>query len=174
VNHKRLCSEERLGVRRRGARKPALGTRAPMIVPQAPNQRSSVDFAFRPVPRWPSPAHRCRVDDGTRECLALVADASIAGSRVARELDELLTARGKPHIIVSDHGTELTSEAILGWPVHRIVRHKSGISRQTDAAQSIECPTRQRFMCVLVSLLTFSGRRLQLFSISSTSPTGVH
>jgi putative transposase len=55
------------------------------------------------------------VDDCTRECLALVADTSITGSRVVRELDQLLAARGKPQSIVSDNGTELTSKAILRW-----------------------------------------------------------
>jgi putative transposase len=49
------------------------------------------------------------------ECLALVADTSISGSRVARELDRLLAERGKPKTIVSDNGTELTSNAILKW-----------------------------------------------------------
>ena len=47
VNHKRLFRlyrEERLGVRRRGGRKRALGTRAPIAVPHAPNERWSVDF----------------------------------------------------------------------------------------------------------------------------------
>ena len=42
VNHKRLFRiyrEERLMVRRRGGRKRALGTRAPMVVPQLPNDR---------------------------------------------------------------------------------------------------------------------------------------
>jgi putative transposase len=51
------------------------------------------------------------VDDCTRECLALVADTSISGIRVARELDQLLADRGKPKMIVSDNGTELTSNA---------------------------------------------------------------
>jgi putative transposase len=36
------------------------------------------------------------VDDCTRECLALVPDTSISGIRVARELDRLLVAYGKP------------------------------------------------------------------------------
>ena len=42
VNHKRLFRlyrEERLMVRRRGGRKRALGTRAPLAVPQWPNDR---------------------------------------------------------------------------------------------------------------------------------------
>jgi len=55
------------------------------------------------------------VDDCTRECLTLVADTSISGIRVARELDRLLVAYGKPKTIVSDNGTELTSNAILRW-----------------------------------------------------------
>src|SRR6516165_5352816 len=48
VNHKRLFRlyrEERLIVRRRGGRKRALGTRAPMTIPQLPNERWSIDFA---------------------------------------------------------------------------------------------------------------------------------
>jgi hypothetical protein len=36
------------------------------------------------------------VDDCTRECLALVADTSLSGTRVARELDRLRIERGKP------------------------------------------------------------------------------
>ena len=55
------------------------------------------------------------VDDCTRECLALVPDTSISGIRVARELDRLMVAYGKPTTIVSDNGTELTSNAILRW-----------------------------------------------------------
>jgi putative transposase len=55
------------------------------------------------------------VDDGTRECLALMADTSISGVRVARELDRIVARRGRPGGIVSDNGTELTSNAILAW-----------------------------------------------------------
>jgi transposase InsO family protein len=49
----------------------------------------------------------------TRECLAAVPDTSISGVRVARELDAVISRRGKPGMNVSDHGTELTSNAIL-------------------------------------------------------------
>ena len=58
-------------------------------------------------------------DDCTRECLALVADTSIGGRRVARELDAIIGWRGKPATIVSDNGTELTSNAILEWADQR-------------------------------------------------------
>jgi putative transposase len=118
VNHKRLFRlyrEERLSVRKRGGRKRAMGTRAPMLVPLAPNDRWSLDFVSDQF----SDGRRLRilavVDDCTRECLALVADTSLSGARVARELDGLIQQRGRPRTIVSDNGTELTSNAILVW-----------------------------------------------------------
>ena len=55
------------------------------------------------------------VDDVTRECLTAIPDTSISGRRVARELTALIERRGKPGMIVSDNGTELTSNAILKW-----------------------------------------------------------
>jgi putative transposase len=41
----RLYREERLGVRKRGGRKRALGTRAPMALPQARVEQFEPDFA---------------------------------------------------------------------------------------------------------------------------------
>jgi putative transposase len=118
LNHKklrRLYAEERLQVRRRGGRKRALGTRAPLTLPQGPNQRWSLDFLHDQL----SNGRRFRVlavvDDFTRECLALVADTSLSGQRVGRELDAVIAERGKPATCVSDNGTELTSMAILRW-----------------------------------------------------------
>ena len=55
------------------------------------------------------------IDDVTKECLAAIADTSISGRRVARELDAIITRRGKPDLIISDHGTEFTSNAMLAW-----------------------------------------------------------
>ena len=55
----------------------------------------------------------CIVDDFTREALALVVDTSIGGQRMARELDRLIAQRGRPTMIVSDNGREMSSRAIL-------------------------------------------------------------
>lgn len=64
------------------------------------------------------------VDDVTRECLGAIPDTSISGRRVARELTELIARRGKPGMIVSDHGTEFTSNAILAWSKdHKVEWH---------------------------------------------------
>lgn len=119
INHKklrRLYRDERLQVRRRGGRKRALGTRAPMALPQGPNQRWSLDFVSDAL----TGGRRFRilvvVDDFTRECLCLIADTSLSGARVARELDAVIARRGvRPLLCVSDNGTELTSMAILSW-----------------------------------------------------------
>ncbi len=59
------------------------------------------------------------MDDVTRECLAAIPDTSISGRRVARELTALIERRGKPDMIVSDNGTELTSNAILTFATER-------------------------------------------------------
>jgi putative transposase len=118
VNHKkllRLYREEKLTVRKRGGRKRAIGTRAPMLVPMASNDRWSLDFVSDQF----TDGRRFRVltvvDDCTRECLGLVADTSLSGLRVARELDRIIEERGKPRMIVSDNGSEFTSNAILQW-----------------------------------------------------------
>ena len=118
VNRKRvqrLYREERLTVRRRGGRKRAIGTRRPMETPLAANQRWSLDFVSDQM----TDGRRFRIltviDNCTRECLALVADTSLSGRRVARELDAIIRQRGRPDTIVSDNGTEYTSNAILGW-----------------------------------------------------------
>lgn len=118
VNHKhlfRIYREERLHVRRRGRRRRAIGTRAPMTLPFMPNQRWPLDFVSDQL----TDGRRFRiltvVDDCTRECLALIADTSFSGARVARELGALFEARGKPATVVSGNGTEFTSNAILAF-----------------------------------------------------------
>lgn len=102
--------------------KRALGTRASMQTQLLPNERWSLDF----VSDQPTDGGRFRVltivDDCTRACLALVADTSLSGTRVARELDALTSARGKPAMIVSDTGSEFTSNAILAWADRSKVR----------------------------------------------------
>jgi putative transposase len=115
----RLYKEEGLAVRRRRGRKRATGLRAPLVLPQGPNQRWSLDFVADQL----APGRRFRiltvVDDFTKESLACVPDTSINGVRLARELDLIIAVRGKPMLIVSDNGTEMTSRAVLRWSAER-------------------------------------------------------
>ena len=115
----RLYREGGLTVRKRKARRKAVGTRAPILVEARPNARWSLDFVHDQF----DCGRRFRVlnivDDVTRECLAAIPDTSISGRRVARELAALIERRGKPGMIVSDNGTELTSNAILTFAADR-------------------------------------------------------
>lgn len=80
----RIYREERLTVRRRGGRKRAMGTRRPLETLLVANQRWSLDFVSDQL----TDGRRFRIltviDNCTRECLALVADTSLSGARVAR------------------------------------------------------------------------------------------
>ena len=118
VNRKRvqrIYREEKLMVRKRGGRKRALGTRRPIETPVRPNERWSLDFVSDQLTDGRRFRMLAVVDDCTRENLCLIADTSLSGRRVARELDVLIAERGKPGTIVSDNGTEFTSNAILSW-----------------------------------------------------------
>ena len=111
----RLYTEEGLTVRKRKSRRRVVGARAPLPVVARANERWSLDFVHDQLVG----GRRFRVlnvmDDVTRECLAAVVDTSISGIRVARELARLVAVHGKPTTIVSDNGTELTSNAVLSW-----------------------------------------------------------
>ena len=87
------------------------------------------------------------VDDITRERLAAVVDTSISGRRVVRELAVLVAERGRPTTIVSDNGTEPTSNAVLtwsgeagvGWHCTAPGRSKTATSRASTAACGTSC-----------------------------------
>jgi transposase InsO family protein len=65
----RIYREERLTVRKRGGRKRALGTRAPLAIPQGPNQRWSLDFVSDALSCGRRFRVLCVIDDFSRECL---------------------------------------------------------------------------------------------------------
>jgi putative transposase len=118
MNHKklrRLYVEERLQVRRRVGRKRAAVTRVPLVPARGPNQRWSMDFVHDAL----GDGRRFRilavVDDYTRENLCLVADTSLPGGRVIRELEAVIARRGLPRQCVSDNGPEFNGLAMLGW-----------------------------------------------------------
>ena len=138
----RIYREEGLTVRKRRARRRAVGARAPILVEARPNARWSLDFVHDQF----GCGRRFRilniVDDVTRECLAAIPDTSISGKRVARELSTLIRQRGKPGMIVSDHGTEFTSNAILSWRTRirltGIILLRESLCRMASAKASMD------------------------------------
>ncbi|WP_378946783.1 IS3 family transposase [Paracoccus sp. R86501] len=118
MNHKklyRIYREEGLSVQKRRGRKRARGTRIPMPSAAGVNARWSLDFVSDSFGASRKFRILAVIDDCTRECLCLVADTSLSGARVVRELSALIRLYGKPGCIVSDNGTEFTSRAILKW-----------------------------------------------------------
>ena len=117
VNRKRtyrIYREEGLQVRTK-RRKKLTRPRIPMLVPDAANQRWSVDFMSDQLAN----GRRFRilniVDDYTRECVLQVVDFSISGQRLARELDQAAESRPLPKTIVCDNGPEFTCKAMFFW-----------------------------------------------------------
>jgi putative transposase len=115
VNRKRtyrLYREEGLQVRTK-KRKKLRRPRVPMLVPEAVNERWSMDFVSDQLAN----GRRFRVlnivDDFSRECVLQIVDFSICGHRLARELEQM--TRPLPKTIVCDNGSEFTSKAMFFW-----------------------------------------------------------
>jgi putative transposase len=111
----RLYKEEGLTVRRRAGRKRAIGTRAPLEKAARPNAIWVLDFVSDTL----ETGRRFRVfnveDQFTRRGLGVEVDTSLPGRRIVRVLERLVAVWGKPEMIVSDNGTELTCNAMLRW-----------------------------------------------------------
>jgi putative transposase len=111
----RLYREEGLVVRCRRGRKRALGLRGPQKAAERPHDIWVRDFMSDVLEN----GRRFRVfaveDQMTRTGLAVEVDTSLPGGRVVRVLDSLIAEHGKPTMIVSDNGTELTCNAVLKW-----------------------------------------------------------
>ncbi|NIE81757.1 transposase family protein [Asaia sp. As-1742] len=90
-----------------------------MTIPQEPGQRWSLDFVSDALICGRRFRILAVIDDFSRKDLALVADTSLSGGRVVRELEVLVERYGKPHMIISDNGTEFTSHAVLKWSEER-------------------------------------------------------
>jgi len=151
MNHKklyRLYHEEQLMVRRRRGRKRALGTRAPMTLPNAVNQRWSLDFVSDALSDGRRFRILCIVDDFSRECLATVVDTSLGGVRVVRELERLAIERAVPQVVVSDNGTELTSGAVLRWATGKLAWHYIEPGKPTQNAFIESFNSRLRDECL--------------------------
>jgi putative transposase len=125
VNHKavhRIYVEEGLQVRKRKRKRVARAERRRLLVPQAPNERWSMDFQHDLL----ATGQRFRtlniVDDLTRECPAIEVDTSLPGVRVVRVLDRLAETRGLPLEIVVDNGPEMIGKALDEWAWRNGVR----------------------------------------------------
>ena len=117
----RLYTEEGLIVRTTQRKKRAQRQRVPQGSAVRRNQKWSMDFVAQRLPdgRWMRVL--TIVDQFTRECLALFADVSLNGEKVAVVLDRIVADRGTPQSITVDNGTEFASKAVDLWAYQNAV-----------------------------------------------------
>ena len=122
INHKKVFRIYRacgLKVRRRGGRKRAIGLRGATVHPSRPNQKWVLDFVHDALANGRKLRLLTVMDVFTRECLKIEVDMSFGGKKVVDVLDGLMKERGKPEMILSDNGTEFTSNGVWQWSNER-------------------------------------------------------
>ncbi|SDE12735.1 hypothetical protein [Rhodospira trueperi] len=110
-----MYTDDGLAVRRRRGRKWALGSRQVPAVYDRPHQARALDFASDSLACERRIRFLMVIDVANRVNLLSIADTSISGRRVVRELLRLVDACARPGLIISDNGTEFASNAVLGW-----------------------------------------------------------
>jgi hypothetical protein len=107
----RIYREEKLMVHRRGRRKRAIGSRAPLALPDAINPRWSLDLVLDALSDGRRFRIFCVVDDFSRECLATVVDTSIGGVRVSARTGTFGDGTRRPK---SDRQRQRTKTGVKG------------------------------------------------------------
>jgi putative transposase len=118
VNHKRverLYRAEGLSLRRKRSRKRGAPLRVMLPAPCSVNERWSMDFVTDSLTNGRRFRSLTIVDDHSRESVAIEADFSLTGERVARVLERLALTRGLPNVITVDNGPEFAGKALDAW-----------------------------------------------------------
>jgi putative transposase len=118
----RLYKLEGLGVQRRKRKKRGSYLRIVPAAPTRPNERWSMDFVQDSLTDGRKFRALTIVDVFTRECLAVHADSSLTGVKVAAILDTVSLSRGHATQITVDNGTEFNSRAMDAWAYRRGVK----------------------------------------------------
>jgi transposase InsO family protein len=91
--------------------------------------------------------------------LRSVADTSISGRRVVRELADLIAERGKPRMIVSENGTNLSCNSVLAWCRKAGINwHKIAPGKPMQHGYAQTCNGKIRDVYLWLSLLSAHGR----------------
>ena len=125
INHKtvyRLYRELGLKVLKRGGRKRAVGDRKIQRVITEPNQCWALDFVHDSLSSGRKLRLLTVIDVYTRESLKIEVEHSLNGESVLRALREIIDLRGKPEVILSDNGTEFTSNKVINWQKEQKIR----------------------------------------------------
>ena len=124
INHKkvyRIYKELGLKVIKRGGRKRATGARKVERLITGMNQCWALDFVHDSLSNGRKLRLLTILDVFTKESLKIVVDTSLNGKSVIKALDEIIDERGKPERVLSDNGTEFTSNKVIEWQTEKKV-----------------------------------------------------
>jgi putative transposase len=173
VNHKRverLYREEGLSLRRRRGRKRMSHLRVAHERPQTINHTWAVDFVHDSLLDGRRFRALTVIDEWSRECLAIEADLSLTGKRVARVLERLGETRGVPTVIQSDNGPEFSGRVMDAWAYRREVRLQfiePGKPIQNAVIESFNSRLREECLNeqVFVSLAADARRKIEQWRV---------
>ena len=118
VNHKKVYRLYRalgLKVLKRGGKKRAIGDRKVTRLITRANQCWALDFVHNTLSNGRKLKLLTVIDTYTRESLKIEVEHSLNGESVLRALEDVIQQRGKPEMILSDNGTEFTSNKAIHW-----------------------------------------------------------
>ncbi len=126
INHKktyRLYKEAGLTLPKRSKKKKYEKRGMPERIITEANVRWSMDFVSDRTRYGSNLRILTVIDEVTRECLALEVDKSLTGKRVTAVLNRIAVFRGLPKEILTDNGSEFTSNIMNAWAYDCHVEH---------------------------------------------------
>ena len=110
----RLWAKAGLQVPRKRPRKKVTSAQRPLPA-KSRNCVWSYDFVHDACANGQKLKCLTKIDEFTRECLAIDVDSGIRSSRVIEVLSKLVLTRGAPRYLRSDNGPEFVSKALCEW-----------------------------------------------------------
>ena len=126
INHKRtyrLYKAAGLALKKRSKKKYYEKRGMPERAITEANVRWSMDFVTDRTRYGSNIRVLTVIDEVTRECLALEVDSSITGRKVTAVLNRIAIFRGLPQEILTDNGSEFTSNVMNAWAYDHKVDH---------------------------------------------------
>jgi transposase InsO family protein len=134
INHKRtyrLYKAAGLALKKRSKKKYYEKRGMPERAITEANARWSMDFVTDRTRYGSNIRVLTVIDEVTRECLALEVDSSMTGREVTAVLNRIAIFRGLPQEIITDNGSEFTSNVMNAWAYD----HRSNTYSLTQASQ---------------------------------------
>lgn len=126
INHKRtyrLYKAAGLALKKRSKKKYYEKRGMPERAITEANARWSMDFVTDRTRYGSNIRVLTVIDEVTRECLALEVDSSMTGREVTAVLNRIAIFRGLPQEIITDNGSEFTSNVMNAWAYDHKVEH---------------------------------------------------